>query len=154
MKVAKRFRWEAAHRLPWHEGQCRNLHGHSYRMFVELEGPVSPKGMVMDFQEIKRMVSPLVETWDHAMLVSNQDDLLLDVAEKTGWKAAVLPFDTTVENLCAYVAGHIEKRHGDELRSMGILRVRVRMEETETCYAEVAVDVGPGAADERTPRTE
>ena len=34
MKVAKRFRWEGAHRLPWHAGLCRHLHGHSYALTV------------------------------------------------------------------------------------------------------------------------
>lgn len=57
MKVAKRFRWEAAHRLPWHEGQCRHLHGHSYRMTVELRGDPSGDGMLMDFKHLKQILT-------------------------------------------------------------------------------------------------
>ncbi len=77
MKIAKRFRWEAAHRLPWHEGLCRNLHGHSYRMTVELEGEPDARGMVLDFKHLKRVLKPLVDAWDHAILVAESD------AEKT-----------------------------------------------------------------------
>jgi 6-pyruvoyltetrahydropterin/6-carboxytetrahydropterin synthase len=136
MKIAKRFRWEAAHRLPWHEGPCRNLHGHSYRMTVELDGEPDARGMVLDFQHLKRALGPLIEAWDHALLVAETDAELLAVAGQLGWKHAVLPFDTTAENLSAYVAGYLCEQAADLLRSCGVRRVRVRLAETETCYAE------------------
>ena len=136
MKIAKRFRWEAAHRLPWHEGLCRNLHGHSYRMVVELDGDPDARGMVLDFQHLKQALAPLIEAWDHAILVADDDAELLAVARQTGWKHAVLPFDTTAENLSAYVAAYLCEQGAALLRAHRIRRVRVRLEETETCYAE------------------
>ena len=136
MKIAKRFRWEAAHRLPWHEGPCHNLHWHSYRMTVELEGEPDARGMLLDFKHLKRALKPLVDAWDHAILVAENDAVLLDVAEQTGWKHAVLPFDTTAENLCDYVAGYLCEHAAEMLRAHRISRVRVRLAETETCYAE------------------
>ena len=136
MKIAKRFRWEAAHRLPWHEGICRNLHGHSYRMVVELEGDPDARGMVLDFQHLKRELQPLIEAWDHALLIDESDAELMAVARQTGWKHAVLPFDTTAENLSAYVAAYLCEHAAEMLRAHGIRSVRVRLEETETCYAE------------------
>ncbi len=136
MKIAKRFRWEAAHRLPWHEGVCRNLHGHSYRMVVELEGEPDARGMVLDFKHLKQALSPLVEAWDHAILVADDDAELMEVARQTGWKQAVFPFDTTAENLSAYVAAYLCEQAAELLRAHRVRRVRVRLEETETCYAE------------------
>ena len=143
MKVAKRFRWEAAHRLPWHEGPCRSLHGHSYRMLVELEGRTDERGMMMDFQHLKRCLKPLVDAWDHAVLVSETDGELLDLLDHTDWKRAVLPFDTTSENLAGYVARHLTVDHAAVLRAHRVERVRVRIEETETCYAEAERVVAP-----------
>ena len=52
------------------------------------------------------------------------------------WKHAVLPFDTTAENLSAYVAAYLCEQAGALLRAHRVRRVRVRLEETETCYAE------------------
>jgi len=49
MKIAKEFRWEMGHRLPEHTGLCRNIHGHSYRMVVEITGDVLANGMIIDF---------------------------------------------------------------------------------------------------------
>ena len=145
MKIAKRFRWEAAHRLPWHEGLCRNLHGHSYRMVVELEGDPDARGMVLDFQHLKQALAPLVEAWDHAILVADDDAELMQVARQTGWKHAVLPFDTTAENLSAYVAAYLCEQAAALLRSHRVRLVRVRLEETETCYAEAEQPVAAEA---------
>jgi len=136
MTVAKRFRWEAAHRLPWHEGPCDNLHGHSYRMTVELEGTPDERGMLVDFQDVKQALKPLVDAWDHAILVAETDRELRQIVEQTGWKHALLPCDTTAENLSAHVADYLCKEAGDMLRANDVETVRVRLAETETCYAE------------------
>ena len=136
MTVAKRFRWEAAHRLPWHEGPCDNLHGHSYRMTVELEGTPDERGMLVDFQDVKQALKPLVDAWDHAILVAETDRELRQIVEQTGWKHALLPCDTTAENLSTHVADYLCKEAGDMLRANDVETVRVRLAETETCYAE------------------
>ena len=34
MRVRRNFDFEAAHLLPHHPGECRDLHGHSYRLVV------------------------------------------------------------------------------------------------------------------------
>ncbi len=138
MRIAKRFRWEAAHRLPWHEGLCKNLHGHSYRMVVGLEGDVNARGMLMDFKELKALVAPLVNAWDHAILVHKEDEELMAIARSTGWKSAVLPFDTTCENMCEHVAAYLYETQGEALRAAGVVGVSVRIEETETAYAETS----------------
>jgi 6-pyruvoyltetrahydropterin/6-carboxytetrahydropterin synthase len=133
--VAKQFRWEAAHRLPWHTGPCRHLHGHSYRMVVELGGEPNARGMVLDFQDLKSVLRPLVDAWDHATLVHDADAELLAILGQTDWKRAVLPCDTTSENLARYVADHLSREAADVLAAARVHTVRVKLQETETCYA-------------------
>jgi 6-pyruvoyltetrahydropterin/6-carboxytetrahydropterin synthase len=84
MIVAKQFRWEGAHRLPWHDGLCKNNHGHSYKMEASVDGAVDARGMVLDFKVIKRVLKPLVEAWDHAMLVAHDDAPYLGFVRKDG----------------------------------------------------------------------
>jgi 6-pyruvoyltetrahydropterin/6-carboxytetrahydropterin synthase len=141
MKVAKQFRWEAAHRLPWHQGGCRHLHGHSYRMFVELTGPADERGLLVDFKELKAWMSPLVSAWDHATIVDERDVELLEVVREHGWNHAVLPYDTTAENLCRYAAEWLTEARKDRLRDLGVTRVVTRIAETETCYAEYEIEL-------------
>ncbi len=137
MKIAKRFRWEGAHRLPWHDGLCKSLHGHSYSMFVEIEGEPDERGMLMDFKDLKLCLIDLIEAWDHATIVASDDTELRNVVESHGWKHFILPYDTTAENICIYTAEYLIKNSETVLRSHNIRRVRVRVSETETCYAEV-----------------
>lgn len=136
IRVAKRFKWEAAHRIPGHAGLCRNFHGHSYRMFVEVEGTVGENGMVMDFHDIKLLVEPLVDQWDHAVLVGANDQELLDIINGTDWKHFVFPGDTTAELIVQYVLDFLSGEKGEMLREKGITRIRVKIRETETSYAE------------------
>ncbi len=144
-RVAKRFRWEGAHRLPWHTGGCQHLHGHSYTMMVEVAGTPDERGMLIDFQEIKRLVHPLVQAWDHATLVAADDTELRQALERLEMKHAVLPYDTTSENLCRYVAEHLAHEGSETFRQHHITTIRVRVQETETCYAEVEQAVTEGA---------
>lgn len=69
MFVSKEFRFEASHILPRHKGKCSQLHGHSWRMVVEVHGPIDPDTQfVLDFAELKKMVQPLVDLFDHKHL--------------------------------------------------------------------------------------
>jgi len=73
MQVRKTFRFEAAHVLPHHPGNCSRLHGHSYRLEVAVDGAVRTsgpaQGMVEDFDEIGRIVRErIVDALDHASL--------------------------------------------------------------------------------------
>ena len=137
MTVSKRFRWEAAHRLPWHEEGCQHLHGHSYEMWILLEGDPDERGMVIDFKEIKEIMTPLMDAWDHSVLVGKDDKVLLDALALLESKHYVLPYDTTSENLCRFVAEYLLDQARQVLVTHRISGVIVRVQETETCFAEI-----------------
>lgn len=67
MIARRRFEFEAAHRLPRHPGKCKELHGHSYRLFVQVDRAVDEaSGMVIDFSELKAIVKDcIVKRLDH-----------------------------------------------------------------------------------------
>lgn len=72
--ISKEFRFEYAHKLPYHDGKCARLHGHSGRLVVFVgsntlleSGPKT--GMVQDFGDIKKVVKPLIDQYlDHHYL--------------------------------------------------------------------------------------
>ena len=72
--IKKEFRFEAAHKLDEHDGKCARLHGHSYKLIIEITAPglyqVGPKrGMVTDFGDISEFMKPLLEKYlDHHYL--------------------------------------------------------------------------------------
>lgn len=70
MKIAADFSFEAAHRLPkLPDGhKCKNLHGHNYRLTVEVEGVLDERGFVMDYAELEEIVDPIIKRVDHRYL--------------------------------------------------------------------------------------
>lgn len=73
-QISKSFTFEAAHRLPNHDGKCRNLHGHSWKGVVYVQGDLlqtvgSKQGMIMDYSDIKAQLKPMIEQYlDHHYL--------------------------------------------------------------------------------------
>ncbi|MDY6806232.1 MAG: 6-carboxytetrahydropterin synthase QueD [Cyanobacteriota bacterium] len=69
--IGKEFKFEASHQLPNHDGKCARLHGHSWRCVVYVAGneliKSGPKeDMIMDYDEIKKYVKPLLDDYlDH-----------------------------------------------------------------------------------------
>jgi 6-pyruvoyltetrahydropterin/6-carboxytetrahydropterin synthase len=135
MKIAKEFRWEMGHRLPEHFGKCKNIHGHSYKMIVELEGDVDESGMVMDYYDVKRIIDPVVENLDHAFMVYKDDKEIVSLLEKMKSKMVVVDFQSTVENICAYFLNEIKKISLPE----NIKQISVRIYETADDYAEFSI---------------
>lgn len=65
-----RFRYESAHFLPKVPAghQCGRMHGHSYHLTVVLQGPVQDDGFVIDFADVKSIVTPVIKRLDHQTL--------------------------------------------------------------------------------------
>ena len=71
MMIYKEFTFDSAHKLPnVPDGhKCKNLHGHTYKLTVYLEGEIDEKlGWVMDFNELKQVMKPLLNRMDHHYL--------------------------------------------------------------------------------------
>lgn len=73
MQIRRRFRFEAAHVLPFHSGKCSRMHGHSYALEVGVQGPIRTdgptRGMIEDFDEIRRLVRErVIDQLDHQTL--------------------------------------------------------------------------------------
>ena len=132
MKVAKEFKWEMGHRLPEHFGNCKNIHGHSYKMIVEFEGELNKDEMIIDFYDIDRIVKPLIEKLDHAFMVNENDKEVIEFLQKIKSKMLVVDFNSTVENICKFILSEIKKF---ELPK-NISSVIVRIYETNEDYAE------------------
>ena len=71
MKIMQAFKFEAAHRLPRvkETHPCHRLHGHSYRVELQLQGPVDAEtGFLVDFFEIEAAFGLLLKQLDHHYL--------------------------------------------------------------------------------------
>ncbi len=139
-RIAKDFRWEMGHRLPFHSGGCQNLHGHSYRLRVEIIGEVNEYGMVIDYFDLKTIVQPLVDTLDHAFIYSEDDRVMHKFFDANPMKTIVVPFSTTAENIAAYILNYLSDVFSSKNDDRRISALIVRLYETETTFAELQME--------------
>lgn len=117
IRVTKEFSFEMAHALWNYDGPCRNVHGHSYKLFVTLSGipgcdNLNPKnGMVIDFTDLKAIVTrEIIDVFDHSVTVSgNYDSEKIEMFRKMFGNLIVVDFQPTCENLVSDFAERIKK---------------------------------------------
>ena len=129
-----------AHTLDGYDGACREIHGHSYRLFVTVRGVPcadegSPKcGMVVDFGVLKSIVNRLVvDRLDHSLVIrrSERNAQILGVLNDRFGRVVEVDYQPTCENMISDFAARIsaELPEGVELTAL-------RLYETATSFAE------------------
>jgi 6-pyruvoyltetrahydropterin/6-carboxytetrahydropterin synthase len=144
LTITRKLEFDAGHRIPDHKSQCRNLHGHRYTLEITLTGEVidadgnSDNGMIMDFSDVKALAKQhLVDVWDHAFIVYEKDDKVLDfLSSLPDHKTVVIDRIPTVENL-AQVAYTILKTVFIDRFGTGLRLHKLVLHETPNCWAEI-----------------
>ena len=121
------------HRVVGHNGKCRNLHGHNYKIKFICEGEINSLGMVIDFSDIKaKLCNWLEENWDHKFLIWRDDPWLFKLKKLNSEGICVLDYNPTAENL----AKHLVKVIGPkQLEGTGIILKECTIYETSKCSA-------------------
>lgn len=101
--------FDSAHFLANYDGKCGNIHGHRWRVEVEVESQTllsggQLDGMVIDFGDLKKDVKILVDYYDHALII--QKDTMrketLEFIVEDGFKIIEVDFRPTAENFSAF----------------------------------------------------
>jgi len=109
MIIGVSTKFSAAHSIPGHQ-KCGKIHGHNFRVEVEILGEVKENGMVMDFFDLKKIVNEVVAKFDHTLL-NEQIEI------------------PTSENICLRIYEELERK--------GLRVVRVRVAENDDKWAEI-----------------
>ena len=140
IRVTKSFGFETGHALYGHDGLCKNIHGHSYKLFVTVIGtPISEanhakNGMVIDFKDLKTIVkSEIVDVFDHATVLNNNSphSELATVLSSQEHKVIRVEYQPTSENMVIDFANRIASKLPSHIKLF-----KVRLNETATAYAE------------------
>lgn len=147
LTITRKIEFDAGHRIPDHNSQCRNLHGHRYTLLITLVGEVvrqdgvSDNGMIMDFSDIKELANQhLVSKWDHAFLAYEKDFPVIEFLKTLpGHKTVTTDRVPTVENL-AQIAFDTLKEVYHNRYGRALALHRVTLYETPNCWAEITDD--------------
>ena len=140
IRLTKEFSFESAHALWGYDGKCREIPGHSYRLFVTIKGePISdeqnPKlGMVMDFGELKSIVArEITDRLDHSFVMrrTEQAEALAEAMGSQFTNVVLVDYQPTCENMLIDFAARLKAA-----LPKGITLHSLRLHETATSYAE------------------
>ncbi|TGZ98325.1 6-carboxytetrahydropterin synthase QueD [Rodentibacter pneumotropicus] len=136
-KISKEFSFDMAHLLDGHDGKCQNLHGHTYKLQVEIMGDLSPSGakksMVIDFSDLKTIVKKaILEPMDHAFIydeTNERESKIAKLLQEVDSKIFGVPFRTTAEELARFIFNRLKY---DEKLAVST----IRLWETPTSFCE------------------
>lgn len=127
-RVSREIDFCYGHRLLNYEGKCRHLHGHNGRAVITIESDqLDERGMVLDFSDIKSVVSTWIdENLDHRMILC-RDDPAVPFLQQLGEPLHLIDTNPTAENIARLIY--------DFTREAGFPIVEARLWETPRCFA-------------------
>ncbi len=144
IRITKQFSFETGHALYGYDGKCKNVHGHSYKLYVTVIGePVTDNknvkyGMVIDFGDLKKMVkTKIVDVFDHAT-VFNKNTPHVELAhelEKRGHNVLLVDYQPTSEMMLLDFVNIIKAELPPHIKLHSL-----KLQETNSSYAEWFAD--------------
>lgn len=127
-RVTRQIDFCYGHRLLNYDGKCRYLHGHNGRAVIVIQADrLDDRGMVLDFSDIKRVVSGWIdENLDHRMIL-HRDDPAIPMLQKLGEPMFLMDTNPTAENIARLIF-NVTAEHGFPI-------LEARLWETPNCYA-------------------
>ncbi len=139
IRVTKKFTFDMAHALYGYDGPCKNIHGHTYVLYVTLKGKVLDKdnhpknGMVVDFTDFKKIVNEqVIQVFDHSLVLNlNSPHAQLNDLHSNFEKINYVPYQPSCENLIIDFLNRINLKLPNN-----VVINSLKLEETPTSYAE------------------
>ena len=127
-RVTRQIDFCYGHRLLNYDGKCRYLHGHNGRAVIAIEAEsLDDRGMVMDFSDIKRVVSRWIDDeLDHRMILCRRDPAV-PMLEKLGEPLFLIDDNPTAENIAKLIY--------EFAAAQGFPVVECHLWETPNCFA-------------------
>ena len=101
--------FDSAHFLAGYEGKCSNIHGHRWKIILEvkteeLKDDVQHRGMYVDFGELKKDLRELADSMDHALIIEKNTlkETTLEALKSENFHIIALDFRPTAENFAYY----------------------------------------------------
>jgi len=119
--------FSSGHFITYLGNQCERIHGHNYRVAVEVEGALDQNHYVFDFIALKDDTMAILGELDHRMLLPTESQLIRLEEDGPNWRAryqdrywsfpreecALLPIaNTTAELLATYIASRLRDAWG------------------------------------------
>jgi 6-pyruvoyltetrahydropterin/6-carboxytetrahydropterin synthase len=141
--------FSAGHFITFAGDHCERIHGHNYRVAVEVEDVLDENHYVFDFLALRDLTRAITDELDHRMLLPSGSRLIVVEEDGPNWRArykdrhwsfprdecVLLPVaNTTAELLADYIAGRLRR----DIAARGLPLPRVLRVEVEECFGQSA----------------
>lgn len=116
MQITKLYEWDMWHRIPNHTSQCKNIHGHRYKIEITLEWDIidsiwaSDEWMIIDFWDIKKITKEFIDSkLDHGYMWYKWA-IVLDLIKKENFKYIEVDFIPTAENIAVWIFNELSPK--------------------------------------------
>jgi len=134
MRIVTSAKFEAAHRLSFYDGKCNRLHGHNWKVDLDMTGKLLPdESILFDFTHLKK----IADEFDHKILVLDSEEnrrILENIPDDWIVRLSIEP---TAENLARLIRDKIKQALGDKISRITLMLVKVW--ESDHSYAEVTM---------------
>ena len=118
--------FDSAHFLSGYKGKCSNLHGHRWRIVVEIKQETLSetqqlRGMVVDFGDLKSDLKALADSFDHSLIIESGSlkSATLAALKDENFSITEVPFRPTAEEFARYFYNCMTKK-GYNVRRMTV----------------------------------
>jgi 6-pyruvoyltetrahydropterin/6-carboxytetrahydropterin synthase len=101
--------FDSAHFLSGYDGKCANIHGHRWKVEVDVQSETlvdggQLDGMVIDFGDLKKDVKDMVDFYDHVLIIQKgtMRDVTLNCIKQDGFNVIEVDFRPTAENFALF----------------------------------------------------
>lgn len=101
--------FDSAHFLSGYEGKCSNIHGHRWRVVIEimaesLNDKGQLRGMIVDFGLLKQQVKEKVDYFDHSLIVEKNTlkAKTMEALVEENFRIIQVDFRPTAESFAKY----------------------------------------------------
>lgn len=115
--LKSRTDFDSAHFLAGYEGKCSNIHGHRWKVELEVSSDTldttgNTRGMIVDFSSLKKDLTDITDNLDHSLIIEagSLKEKTMEALKEENFRIVELPFRPTAENFSRYFYEEMKKK--------------------------------------------
>jgi len=114
--------FNSAHFLENYNGKCNTIHGHNWKIVVEVQSKELENDMVIDFKQLKEYLKEIEQLYDHKLIIKNGSlkENTVKCLRDEGFILSIVDFNTTAENFAKHIYYILKDKYNLNIKKVNI----------------------------------
>jgi len=114
--------FNSAHFLENYNGKCNTIHGHNWKIVVEIQSKELHNDMVIDFKKLKEYLKEVAQLYDHKLIIKEGSlkNNTIKCLEEEGFSLSIVEFNTTAENFAKHIYYILKEKYNLNVKKVDI----------------------------------